>query len=181
MEEMYDVFTFIAVAFLRSDPASWPPNTDSPWLSTSLHDFWGRRWQQHFRRPFFLLGGYPFALLVSSLLSRRRRTITSGSGAIAFGTFVASGLHHTWNPYAGMKGTLYGPSCFLFFVAQSVGLSLERMWKKRTGRPVGGLGGWLWVVLWIVVGGQPFSMFYYFIFRCLGIDAARLLLLFCSE
>lgn len=165
MDATYDVLTFIAVGLFQSDPKSWPPFADSPWLSTSLHDFWGRRWHQTLRRHFLELGGVPFASIYRSLFDRNHpgaktvgkvKSKTRNQGAIAFGTFLISGLHHMLCTYATLRGEVMGWPCVLFFVAQSGGLMLEREWKRRTGKSVGGFGGWLWTTLWMLIVGQAF-------------------------
>ena len=141
-----ELIAVFSIAVLNSDPKSWPPVFDQPWLSTSLHEFWGQRWHQLFRQMFLFAGGYPLQAILSPL-----GKAVSEAGFL-FGTFLASALVHNVGFYA--TGTTPGWPCILFFTGQSVGLCLERAWRAATGKRVGGLVGWLWVVLWIVGLGQ---------------------------
>lgn len=149
MDQLYEYATLISVLFLWSNPADWPPMEEPTWRATSLHDFWGKRWHQSIRRSLLVTGGYPFAFLF-------------GPTGLALGTFFASGVLHHIDFYSSVDGVLPGWPVIAFFTAQAVGLALERMWKRRTGRRVGGWAGWLWVVLWIVVGGQDTGAYFLF-------------------
>lgn len=159
----YDILTLISVILLQSDPRSWPPLMDSPWLSTSLHEFWGRRWHQLLRRPFLLVGGVPFTRIHRSLFGKASKNVETSQkqrlspSALAFGTFLASGLHHSLMSYSTLRGRPYGFGTVLFFVAQSLGLALEREWRNRTGKRVVGFSGRIWTALWLVVWAQLFS------------------------
>lgn len=158
----YDIVTFIAVVLFRSEPANWPPLLDKPWLSTSLHDLWGTRWHQLFRRSFLLGGGYPFAaILRPSQHKDPRHSRRLSPGAIAFGTFIVSGLLHKWDYYALSDGRMPGHPTVVFFVLQPCALALEREWKRQTGRPVGGILGWFWVAFWLLIVAQPCGMLFF--------------------
>ncbi|KAF8316122.1 hypothetical protein DL93DRAFT_2078375 [Clavulina sp. PMI_390] len=163
LEMMYLMCALIGVLFCGSEPTSWLPLVEKPWISTSLHDLWGRRWHQLFRRSFLLVGGYPLAVIVRLFLVRD--TSTTGAeakksslnpSAIAIGTCVASAMIHYWDFYALSHGTMPGYLTVAFFIAQGVGLTLERELKRVTGKVVGGFRGWLWVFFWMVVVAQPF-------------------------
>lgn len=147
MEMVYD-FIAVVTVILGGDPAAWPPLVDKPWRSTSLHDFWGKRWHQAFRRPLLVVGGYPCAFIA-------RKFGGDGRSMLVFGIFLASALLHNYDYYATSSGRTPGLPCISFFLAQPVGLALERQWKHRTGRNVDGWTGRLWVALWILVGAQP--------------------------
>jgi len=151
MDQAHLVFMFVAVAIFHSDPSLWPPFTDSPWLSTSLHDLWGRRWHQLIRRSLFVTGGIPFAVL-SRLCGLSPFVVTN---VAAFGVCLMSGLLHSWDYYALASGKTPGIPTVLFFVGQGVGLAMEREWRRRTGKRVHGFFGWMWVLLWTVGASQP--------------------------
>src|ERR1700712_3871734 len=51
-------------------------------------------------------------------------------------------------------GKMPGWACIGFFMAQSVGMMVERVFRAVTGRRVGGWMGTIWVWCWIVGGGQ---------------------------
>lgn len=141
------------VTMFHSDPDLWPPFSDHPWFSTSLHELWGRRWHQLMRRSFFVTGGIPFAVL-SRLCGFSPDVVTD---AVAFGVCLMSGLLHSWDYYALASGKTPGLPTILFFAAQGVGLALEREWRRRTGKRVNGFVGWMWVLLWTVGAGQACS------------------------
>lgn len=165
MSLTYNIVALVSVILLHSDPRGWPPLMDLPWLSTSLHDFWGRRWHQLLRRPFLLVGGVPFAHIYRALSgsASKNKNVAQKQGlspsAIAFGTFVASGLHHSLMSYSTLRGRPYGYGTFFFFAAQSLGLALETEWRNKTGKRVGGFSGWIWTALWLIIGGQIFSKY----------------------
>lgn len=59
----YDVLALVGVAVCRQDPVQWPPFFQSPWLATSLRDFWSHRWHQLYRRLFVVFGGWPLSFV----------------------------------------------------------------------------------------------------------------------
>lgn len=154
---------------------------DRPWASTSLHDFWGARWQQTLRQHFLILGGYPLQTILRTItlyipfaLSPKTRAIWASKASdvgLVFGTFLASGVVHNYamypcgptvDPATGVvlnsTGTPGAPT-ILFFVAQGGGIALERVYKAVTGRYVGGSFGCVWTWVWIVGGGQILCAF----------------------
>ncbi|KAI0715584.1 hypothetical protein C8Q72DRAFT_192133 [Fomitopsis betulina] len=130
-----DLVGLLAVGLFRSVPASWFPLYDHPWRATSLHDFWGRRWHQILRHMFLSLGGYP-GLWVG------------GNIGLVLGTFLASGMYHA----LGLQ--MADHRIVLFFVLQGLGILLENVYRRCTGRRVGGVAGWCWTAFWVVVLGQ---------------------------
>lgn len=133
-----DLVGLLAVGLFRSVPASWFPLYDHPWRATSLHDFWGRRWHQILRHMFLSLGGYP-GLWVG------------GNIGLVLGTFLASGMYHA----LGLQ--MADHRIVLFFVLQGLGILLENVYRRCTGRRVGGVAGWCWTAFWVVVLGQMCS------------------------
>ncbi|KAF9244975.1 hypothetical protein BU15DRAFT_71328 [Melanogaster broomeanus] len=79
LQMIYNLCIIPAVLVLGQDPAQWPPAFDSPWMATSVNNFWARRWHQWFRRTFLFLGGDPLSLVF-------------GSGGRILGGFLASGV-----------------------------------------------------------------------------------------
>ena len=151
LDQDHHIFMLVGVTFFHSDPVLWPPFSDNPWLSTSLHELWGRRWHQFMRRSLFVTGGIPSAVF-SRLCGLSPGAVKD---ATAFGACLVSGFLHSWDYYSLASGKTPGLPTILFFAGQGVGLALEREWRRRTGRRVGGLVGWIWVVLWTVGAGQP--------------------------
>ncbi|KAF8685652.1 Membrane bound O-acyl transferase family [Rhizoctonia solani] len=150
----YGLLTLIAVSWWQP-PSAWPPVTENPWATTSLHDFWGKRWHQLLRQAFFVGGGYPLAFLgktIFGVLFGERVGRTAALWGLLLGTFTASGLFHMFAMYAmgqGIEWKVVG-----FFSAQAIALILERAWRTATGRRVEGWWGRAWSYLWIVGGGQ---------------------------
>lgn len=146
----YDILTLFGVGVLGQSPSLWPPLFDNPWISDSLHDFWGRRWHQTMRQTFLIIGGYPGRLIAGEL-------------GFVMGIFLVSGLYHEYGFYTIGRG--WDNRMVLFFVFQGFGVILERLWKVVTGRRVGGLFGTLWVYFCIVGLGQSFCKY----FTCINI------------
>eukprot|EP00755_Sulcionema_specki_P014001 Sspe_Gene.55531::Locus_30537_Transcript_1_1_Confidence_1.000_Length_2561::g.55531::m.55531 len=80
-----------------------PPTYNSPWLATSLRDFWSRRWNG----------------LSQEMLSQ---LVYSRTGPSPFPTFLISGLLHDW--WVGVAFGHWTAWNTAFFLAQAVGLSL---------------------------------------------------------
>ena len=138
--------SIIGVGVLGQSPAAWPPLMDNPWASTSLHELWSKRWHQMMRRNFVFVGGIPGQWV-------------AGRAGLVLGTFIASGLYHDFATY-----TLPGPMDFrptLFFALQGVGILLEDLYRKITGRRVGGLAGRVWTLLFALGFGQLCGTFSY--------------------
>ena len=158
---VYDFITLFAVGLCGSAPENWPPVMDDPWRADSLHRFWAKDWHQALRRTFFVFGGYPARQLF-------RFFFGPGYGrgaekfAVVFGTFVASALWHECTMYAAGRGFSWVP--VLFFVMQTVFLAGERMWRRITGKMVGGLWGRIWVYFVIFILSQPTGEFEFFFF-----------------
>lgn len=108
------------------------PIMAAPLTSTSLSEFWGRRWNLGFRQ----LGHE----LIFQPLHRRM-----GAGGAGFLVFVASGLIHDFVislPAGGGYGLPTG-----YFLLQGAGVALERSgWGRRAGLR-GGMRGWCFMAL----------------------------------
>ncbi len=85
LQSEYDAATLIGVVVFRQDPSEWPPLFDDPWLSTSLSQFWARRWHQVFKHTYVSFGGVPLG---------------PGRVGVVLGSFTASALIH----YLGVWG-----------------------------------------------------------------------------
>lgn len=126
---LYATLTLIGVGLLGQSPAAWPPLLDNPWNADSLHDFWGRRWHQALRRTFLVLGGIPGGWI-------------AGRVGTVLGAFIASGLLHEGGMYLMGRGVDHRATAF--FVIQGVLVALEYIFKRVTGRRVGGNWGRAW-------------------------------------
>ncbi|CAK5284076.1 unnamed protein product [Mycena citricolor] len=135
----YDLATFVAVMFLGDTSSSWPPVLYNPWGSDSLHSLWAKHWHQLLRQTFLIFGGYPGRWL-------------AGDVGLVLGTFLASGLYHELAIYTMGRGLDH--TVTFFFAIQGPLLILERVWRRVTGRRVGGLPGRLWVYSIMFLGGQ---------------------------
>ncbi|KII90963.1 hypothetical protein PLICRDRAFT_39539 [Plicaturopsis crispa FD-325 SS-3] len=137
---VYDLMTLIGVGLFHNSPAVWPPILANPWISDSMHIFWGKRWHQLLRQTFFVFGGHTGYWL-------------GGHFGLVIMTFAASGFYHEASVYALNRG--FDWRVPVFFTLQGPLLIAERAWRVVTGRRVGGLFGRLWVYFCIVVLGQP--------------------------
>jgi Membrane bound O-acyl transferase family len=119
------------------------PIMSSPLRSTSISEFWGRRWNLGFRQ---LAHDLIFRPLHESL----------GAGATGFLVFVVSGLIHDLVISVPARAGYGLPT--LYFVFQGAGVAVER---SRVGRQLGlrhGLGGWLFMALF--TAGPAFCLFH---------------------
>ncbi|KAI6037692.1 membrane bound O-acyl transferase family-domain-containing protein [Pisolithus marmoratus] len=132
VEMVYSFNAAACVVLFQQHPSQWPPLFNKPWFSPSLAKFWGRNWHQLFREVFVGCGYKP----LESIL---------GQYAV-IGAFVISGILHD----IGMRGMGHGDTLRIvgYFVMQGVGVALERLWRRLTGRRVGGPLGCLWVWIW---------------------------------
>ncbi|KAH9837385.1 uncharacterized protein C8Q71DRAFT_599402 [Rhodofomes roseus] len=135
MDICNDIATLFSVGVLGQSPEQWPPVQDRPWKATSLHEYWGKRWHQSLRQVFYVYGGCVGGWL-------------AGSIGMVLGSFFASGMYHE----VGMHMSDHRVT--LFFLLQGVGIILEGLWKKATGKPVGGVAGWIWTAFFVLVIGQ---------------------------
>ncbi|KAL4071675.1 hypothetical protein V8B97DRAFT_2023804 [Scleroderma yunnanense] len=141
MQWAYYFLAIFCVIVFYQHPSQWPPLFDSPWLSTSLSELWGRRWHQMLRYAFFSVGGVPLSYVF-------------GHVGLVLGTFLLSGLFHDIEIRAVGRG---GNSLIEvgFFVMNGVGILLERAWAKAKGRRVRGIYGWVWTFSWLAIWGIP--------------------------
>lgn len=137
----YYAMAMVFITAFFQHPTQWPPVFDKPWLSTSLSDLWGRRWQQMLRFPFVSCGGKPFAYLF-------------GRPGGILGTFLVSGIFHYIELIAVGRGGSASAEIGFFFL-NGVGVLLERAWSKKVGRRVQGIYGWIWTFLWMTFWGLP--------------------------
>jgi hypothetical protein len=140
MQGAYDLLTIIGLTIFRQSPKQWPPFFGPFLSSTSLNSFWAHGWHQLFRECFIGIGYKPFAHLFGRI------------GGV-LGAFSASGLLHHYGLLAMGRGGEFWKT-FGFFFMMGVGVVLEGLVKRVTGRKVGGWLGWIWTVVWIVGWGQ---------------------------
>lgn len=145
---IYSICALLCVGLFGHSAESWPPVLDKPWVACSLHEYWAHRWHQLLRQTFLVFGGFPMAYIFSF-----NRTLSQV--ALIIGTFLASGLFHNLSIYTMGQGT----SSYItnFFLAQGIGLIVERLWRNFTGYRVGGWWGMAWTYLCIIAGGQMCS------------------------
>lgn len=173
----YHIIAFCCVSVVGYAPEQWPPVFDAPWRSTSVGDFWGKRWHQFLRYYVVSLGSQPLiACLATPTVassSTARKTCQGGATAVEVQTkrgalsvlsaFFVSGVLHDLSFRALRKGG--EPMQMIgFFVMQGVGVVLERAVSERwsrvrlTERP----WSWhnaiarIWVLSWLLVWGIPF-------------------------
>ncbi|KAH7099462.1 membrane bound O-acyl transferase family-domain-containing protein [Auriculariales sp. MPI-PUGE-AT-0066] len=144
---LYELFAFLDVAYLHHPPTNWPPLFDDPWLSDSLSQFWGRRWHQLLRSTFVELGGYPLSCVLAPLGKDWKRV------GLVMGSFLASGFLHDLGMW-GLDREVHWHAVMLFIV-QGFAVIGEGVFRKVTGKRVGGWSGRVWAYFMILVVGQP--------------------------
>jgi hypothetical protein len=171
-EMVFDLVTLFAVGVIGSPPSAWPPVMEKPWLAESMHELWAKRWHQLLRQTFIVYGAYPgqwiFQTLASLILApfaqasaslnKRSKAISAKIGTIGMilGTFLASGLFHELSIRAMNREFTWLP--VIFFAVQGPVLIGERLWRRFTGRRVGGTIGRLWVYFNMFIAAQPMGM-----------------------
>lgn len=110
------------------------PIMRTPLRSTSLGEFWGRRWNLGFRQ------------LAHELIFRPTRR-NLGAGMAGFFVFVVSGLIHDLVISVPSRGGYGLPT--MYFVVQGAGVSIER---SRIGKKLGlarGARGWCFMIVFL--------------------------------
>ncbi|KAL4073182.1 hypothetical protein V8B97DRAFT_1869353, partial [Scleroderma yunnanense] len=138
-ELTYQFHAFIFTLLFQQKPSQWPPISDQPWFATSLAMFWSRSWQQAFREWFMAIGSRPLEPYLGPYSP--------------IGAFVLSGIFHEVGVRAMGRG---GDALYIvgYFTMQGVGVVLERLYKRLTGKRVGGVLGFLWMWSWQIVWGN---------------------------
>ncbi len=127
--------TFQIVSLLwQSIGVKAEPIMSAPLRSTSLGEFWGKRWNLGFRQ------------LAHELIFRPLHRAL-GAGASGFLVFVASGLIHDFVISLPARGGYGLPT--LYFLLQGAGVTVER---SRFGKRLGlghGVRGWCFMVVFL--------------------------------
>ena len=135
----YDACTIIGVLVFGQEPGQWPPAFDAPWRATSISEFWGRRWHQFYRRMFLVQGGYPLSFL--------------GRVGFVVGAFLSSAvMHHVAMVILNDQLDLWRLHVGFGMMAPVV--LAENAFKRLTGRKVGGVAGWIWAMVWLLLLGN---------------------------
>ena len=140
IQTCYHLATLIGVLIFRQHLSLWPPFFNSPWLSTSLTQFWAQRWHQLFRDSFISIGGYPLSLV-------------AGRVGGVLGCFLVSGLLHDFGLRGMGNGSDFRKICG-FFLMNGAGILLEYVWRRLAGCRVRGFLGWIWTVAWVLGWGN---------------------------
>jgi D-alanyl-lipoteichoic acid acyltransferase DltB (MBOAT superfamily) len=138
----FGTFKIVALAW-RTFGVDAVPIMQAPLRSTSLSEFWGKRWNLGFRQL-----SYDF------IFNPLQRNI--GAEASGFLVFVVSGLLHDLVISAPARGGYGLPTAY--FVLQGSGVAIER---SRFGKRLGlrrGARGWLFMAL--VTAGPAFWLFH---------------------
>lgn len=72
------------------DARGWPRISNKPYRSTSLHEFWGRRWHSVFKRVFAFVGGEGASKAVEAFGLGKQAQRAIG----VMGAFAVSGIMH---------------------------------------------------------------------------------------
>ncbi|SPO25089.1 uncharacterized protein UTRI_02812_B [Ustilago trichophora] len=137
----------VSIAVFNDRPSRWgPPAVRAAWFSTSVREFWGKKWHQFLRITFMMVGYWPVRAALLPIAGRRVANI-----AAIWGAFIASGLLHDM----GRVAMLPEPGwCItgvtLFFAIQPIAIFAEQFWEHCTGRKIRGFWGWLWTFCWIL-------------------------------
>jgi hypothetical protein len=137
---MYQVCALFGQIVLGQSAGQWPRIANRPWMATSVTEFWGKRWHQFFRHLFVVYGSRPGA------------KIAGWYGSI-IGAYFVSAIMHVWGLWGLGRGTEFTHTGG-FFIMIGVASILERQWKLWTGKPVTGVPGTLWSMVWQLIWGS---------------------------
>ena len=129
----FGFFQLLALLWRRLGVAA-EPIMRTPLRSTSLAEFWGKRWNLGFRQ------------LAHELIFRPTHR-NLGAGMAAFFVFVVSGLIHDLVISLPSHGGYGLPT--LYFVLQGIGVAIER---SRVGQKLGfarGVRGWCFMIVFL--------------------------------
>lgn len=156
LHPVLSVFGFPKVICEFTDPVYYPPLFGNPLELNSVSQFWGRIWQQVFRRSFIVFGAFPLAGIGRAMGASRERQKTIGF----IGAFVASGFLHAGPLYVmpdvtGNISLQDKISVFLCFVVQGIGSLVEPTIIPLVPKSLG--GGSLWAFFFLTGTLQLFS------------------------
>ncbi|GAA5931719.1 hypothetical protein JCM1841_003399 [Sporobolomyces salmonicolor] len=136
----YSTFSFFGALVLPRVP--FPSlNTLNPFFQAdSVRTFWTSGWHDIFFVDFTLLIYGPVARLTKSRAVALVATFTY-SGVLHAISLDAMGTGAEWMKMVGL------------FAAQGVGIVLEELWTRWTGRKVRGWKGRVWALLWVGASG----------------------------
>ncbi|KAI0294026.1 hypothetical protein B0F90DRAFT_1811747 [Multifurca ochricompacta] len=120
--------------------SQWPRIANRPWLSMSVTEFWGKRWHQFFRHIFVVYG------------SRPGGKVAGWYGSI-IGAYVVTAIMHVLGLWGLGRGTEFTHTGG-FFIMIGLASVFERQWKLWTGKPVTGLSGTVWAMVWQLIWGS---------------------------
>jgi hypothetical protein len=137
---VYLLCTLLGLLVFKQHLSLWPPAFRSPWFATSLTEYWAKCWHQAFRDNFISLGGKPLSKV-------------AGRAGGVLGAFLMSGIFHDFGLWGMGRGSDF-PSVGGFFLMMGVGVVLEGLWRKVSGRRTGGWIGRIWTLTWIIGWGN---------------------------
>jgi Membrane bound O-acyl transferase family len=137
---MYQICALFGQIVLGQSAEQWPRIANRPWMSTSVTEFWGKRWHQFFRHLFVVYGSKPGG------------RIAGWYGSI-MGAYLISAIMHVLGLWGLGRGTEF-KNTGGFFIMLGLASILERQWKLWTGKAVSGLPGTLWAVAWQLIWGS---------------------------
>jgi hypothetical protein len=140
VEVMHRLCALFGQIVLGQSAAQWPRIANRPWMSTSVTEFWGKRWHQFFRHIFVVYGSHP------------GRKIAGWYGSI-MGAYIVSAVMHVLGLWGLGRGTEFTHTGG-FFVMVGLASILERKWKLWTGKEVAGVPGMLWGAIWQLIWGS---------------------------
>jgi hypothetical protein len=135
----YLVCSLFGQIVLGQSAEQWPRIANRPWLSTSVTEFWGKRWHQFFRHLFVVYGSRPGGKL-------------AGWYGSVMGAYLVSAVMHVLGLW-GLRGGIEIAHTGGFFIMVGLATILERQWKRWTGKKVSGVLGTIWTVGWQLIWG----------------------------
>ncbi|KAH9823954.1 hypothetical protein DFH28DRAFT_1077810 [Melampsora americana] len=134
----------------------YPFFIDSVHKSSSLTEFWSRRWHSCLRHTLIKAAARPTYNLVTFIGKNYSKGITEeiAQAAGLLSAFLMSGLVHEFGLWFATHLD-WSFRTTTFFLSQGVGILIEKVFTRLTGRRVGGVPAWTFGLIWILFWIQP--------------------------
>ncbi|MBW0520950.1 hypothetical protein O181_060665 [Austropuccinia psidii MF-1] len=134
------------------DTSAYPPLFKTPLFQESLSDFWGKGWQSVFRRDFIFLGAEPMVKVFAPFGQTASRLAGLMGAMFISGIMVILPISFSLINSDSLVSTVKNIDWYFrttwFFMAMGLGIVIEVIFRRVTGKRVQGVFGWLWLWFW---------------------------------
>lgn len=130
------------------NPVWYPPLFSAPWSRHNLTDFWAKGWHATFRYDFIYCGALPFLKMFGGY-----GPMTTKIAGLAGAMLCSAAMHEI--ALVAITKIDWTFVTTRMFIGQGIGIVLETVYRKLTGKKVGGPFGFLWTLAHLVLWGKP--------------------------